>query len=115
NARNSPWNISASDRFVSLSSWMTASSNRTVTPPSPNRPQDAPIIHFDGPLNLRVDEAKFGPLELRRGETSELYAKVITPGLKATTVVLTHGPPDSAHPVIEIEWPAPATGEPALP
>jgi hypothetical protein len=80
-----------------------------------DRPQDAPIIHFDGPLNLRVDEAKFGPLELRRGQTSELYAKVITPGLKATTVVLTHGPPESAHPVIEIDWPAPATGEPAPP
>jgi hypothetical protein len=70
-----------------------------------DRPEDAPIIHFDGPLSLAVDEAKFGPLELRRGETSELYVKLVTPGLEATTVVLSDHVPDSANPVVEIVWP----------
>ena len=70
-----------------------------------DRPEDAPIIHFDGPLSLAVDEAKFGPLELRRGETSELYIKLVTPGLEATTVVLSDHVPDSANPLVEIVWP----------
>jgi hypothetical protein len=70
-----------------------------------DHPQNAPIIHFDGPLTLRLDEAKFGPLELRRGETSELYVKLMTPGLDATTVVQSYSVPDSGHPVVEIDWP----------
>jgi hypothetical protein len=76
-----------------------------------DHPQNAPIIHFDGPLTLRLDEAKFGPLELRRGETSELYVKLMTPGLEATTVVLSEGFPDSGHPVVEIDWPATGMSE----
>ena len=79
-----------------------------------DRPQDAPIIHFDGPLTLCVDEAKFGPVELRRGETSELYAKLTTPGLHAYTVISNDGPPDSAHPVVEIDWAASAAADPPL-
>jgi len=79
-----------------------------------DRPQEAPIIHFDGPLTLCVDEAKFGPLELRRGETTELYAKLTTPGLQATTVMQSDGPPDSAHPIVEIDWPASESGDPPL-
>jgi hypothetical protein len=77
-----------------------------------DRPQEAPVIHFDGPLTLSVDEAKFGPVELRRSETSELYVKLTTPGLHATTVSMNDAPPDSVHPVVEIDWPASATGEP---
>jgi hypothetical protein len=84
-----------------------------------DRPQDAPIIHFDGPLTLCVDVAKFGPLELRRGETSELYAELTTPGVQATTVTRNDGPPDSAppdsaHPVVEIDWPTSSAAEPPL-
>ena len=79
-----------------------------------DRPQDAPVIHFDGPLTLCVDEAKFGPLELRRGETSELYAKLTTPGLNAYAVISNDGPPDSAPPIVEIDWPANVPGDPPL-
>jgi hypothetical protein len=69
------------------------------------RPQDAPILHFDGPLRLALDD-KFGPQELRRGESSELYVRLITPGLNAT-VTTDHGDiSETAHPVAEVELPS---------
>jgi len=76
-----------------------------------DRPEDAPIIHFDGPVSLCLEEAKFGPLELRRGETSELYVKLVTPGLNATTVALSDSVPDSVHPLVEFEWPTKSINE----
>jgi hypothetical protein len=69
-----------------------------------DRPEAAPVLHFDGPLRLALD-GKYGPFELRRGETSELYVRLITPGLNATVTTDNDDIPEAAHPVVEVEWP----------
>jgi hypothetical protein len=69
-----------------------------------DRPQEAPILYFDGPMQLKVDD-KFGPLAFRRGETSELYVQLVTPGLNATLTTMHSDTTGDAHPVVEIEFP----------
>jgi hypothetical protein len=69
-----------------------------------DRPQDAPILHIDGPCQLEVMD-KFGPAVFRRGESSELYVRLITPGLKANVTASPIEFPTDIHPVAEIEFP----------
>jgi hypothetical protein len=94
-----------------------------------DKPADAPVIHFNGTLTLRV-HAETGVLHvpinydqkpgwydthppeyerrtLVRGAASELYAQVGTPGLgRGTFAAMSAGiPPADAHPVAEIEFP----------
>jgi hypothetical protein len=99
-----------------------------------DRPQDAPIIHFNGPLAIRLqmdtgvlfvpinydddgpkrrqwyDEhpPKYEERKLIRGETSSIYAQLGTPGLgRGTFVALSAGAvPERVHPVAEIAFPA---------
>jgi len=86
-----------------------------------DRPQDAPIIHFGGPLQMGLN-AKFsasGKLELiRSGKGEELYAWVGTPGLgKGTFAALMHqvgGVPGEVHPVAEIEFANKKANEPPI-
>jgi hypothetical protein len=96
-----------------------------------DRPQDAPVIHFGGPLILRVSMesgALFVPINyddkpdptwydkhppqyeeksLVRGEARHLVAQIGTPGLgRGTFAALSAGvPPAGAHPVADIEFP----------
>ncbi len=83
------------------------------------RPQDAPVIHFGGPLHMGLN-SKFADAEkagLARGtQPTELYAWVGTPGLgKGTFAALLHQRvPNSVHPVAEIEFPNKQATGPAL-
>jgi hypothetical protein len=96
------------------------------------RPQDAPIIHFNGPLTFRVamesgilhvpinyddkpdpkwyDEhpPKYEERSLVRGESRMFVAQIGTPGLgRGTFAALSAGiPPAAVHPVADIEFPA---------
>jgi hypothetical protein len=107
-----------------------------------DRPEDAPIVHFNGPLTMRVhmetgvlqipinyDEA--GPKrrrwyeehppvpeerELVIGKSASLFAEVGTPGLgRGTFVALSAGaPPNDVHPVAEVEFPNADPTKPAI-
>ncbi|MEX0703217.1 MAG: hypothetical protein WD069_14070 [Planctomycetales bacterium] len=71
--------------------------------------QDAPIVHFNGPLTLRsVDR----DLVADDGE-AELYVELGTPGLGENTFVATsyRSVPGTVHPVAEVEFPV-AEGDP---
>jgi hypothetical protein len=69
-----------------------------------SRPQDAPILHFDGPLHLAIHDVE-GPFAFRSGEPTEMYIRLVTPGLKAR-ISTDHGDlTETAHPVAEIEFP----------
>jgi hypothetical protein len=91
-----------------------------------DRPQDAPILHFDGPRQMQLayieppprnvlDDIKqilkFGrarePVLTRGGQSCEFYATVGTPGLgKGSFVAHAHdGLPKDVHPVVAIEFP----------
>lgn len=96
-----------------------------------NRPQDAPVIHFGGPLTLRLSmesgvlhvpinyDDKPDPTwydrhpptyeerSLVRGESRMLVAQIGTPGLgRGTFAALSAGrPPADVHPVADIEFP----------
>jgi hypothetical protein len=97
-----------------------------------DRPHDAPIIHFNGPLTLRLamesggmqvpisyetDSPKprrwydehpptYEERKLMRGESSSLYAQLGTPGLgRGTFVALsTIAVPVNIHPLAEVEF-----------
>jgi hypothetical protein len=101
-----------------------------------DRPQDAPIIHFNGPLTFRLametgilhvpihyddkpdpkwyDEhpPKYEEHSLVRGESRVLIAQIGTPGLgRGTFAAVSAGlPPSDLHPAAELELPS-APGE----
>lgn len=73
---------------------------------------DAPVLHFGGPLTLRVADT-----ELRRGKKpQEVTANLGTPGLGAFVVADYELVPDdlSFDPVLEVEFPSGAPGLPPL-
>jgi hypothetical protein len=74
------------------------------------RPQDAPIIHFRGPLQMGLH-----PLQkLVRGGEAELRAGLGTPGLgKGTFAMLVYEGlvPETVHPVAVIEFPPAGPGK----
>jgi hypothetical protein len=71
--------------------------------PADNR-QDAPVLHFAGPLTLRLAEEAV----LRPGEKVDFQVQVVTPGLGAGAVTILDSAciPADAHPVGDIEFPA---------
>ena len=98
-----------------------------------DRPQDAPVIHFAGPLSMRVamengrlsvpicyddkvdmdkwyaeHPPRYEESALVRGESRLLVTQIGTPGLgRGTFATLSAGvPPADLHPVAEIEFPA---------
>jgi hypothetical protein len=76
------------------------------------RPQDAPILHFDGPQILALNDSLV-PFEFRGGETSELTVVLTTPGLDAEVRTDHARIPADVHPVAEIEFPqGSADGDP---
>jgi hypothetical protein len=75
---------------------------------SASRPQDAQVIHFNGPLKFGLS----GTIELVRGEPNKIGAMIGTPVVKPTRYafhsIVDHskGIPDDIHPWAEIEFPA---------
>jgi hypothetical protein len=74
-----------------------------------DKPQDAPVVHFDGPLTLEVADkdltlvrgdkpTDFGVIMMTRGHGERLGSTVL--------VDYNLGVPDDAQPVVEIEFPA---------
>jgi hypothetical protein len=100
------------------------------------RPEDAPVIHFNGPLamylsmasgsihvpvNYDEGESDWPPpyreiKHLVRGQEMELYAEVGTPGVGAGTFlpITANIPPEDVHPVAEIEFPHKDANQPAI-
>src|SRR5260370_10880519 len=76
------------------------------------RPQDAPIVHFDGPLQLALHPMQ----KLARGQPSELQVGIGSPGLGKGTFVMRgyEGVPKDAHPVVDLEFPHKDAGNPPL-
>lgn len=67
-----------------------------------DRPQDAPVRHFNGPLSLSVHKRP----SVGRGKPPELEASVGTPNLKGEWVwVVCDGVPKDAHPTAELTFP----------
>jgi hypothetical protein len=73
------------------------------------RPQDAPILWFDGPLTLAL-----APADSRK--TEDLEVRVVTPGLGegSVTVLQEDSVPEGAHPVATIVFPARYSGGPPV-
>jgi hypothetical protein len=88
------------------------------------KPEDAPVIHFDGPLSMRLNMSRylFCPVDytgkeaapprweqqpLHRGKECEIAANVGTTGVGAGTFVplTANVPPADRHPVAEITFP----------
>jgi hypothetical protein len=69
------------------------------------RPQDAPIVHFNGPLTMRLGHSR---LELPRGEQviPKLMADIGTPGLGPETFapISKEEIPFTSEPVAEVEF-----------
>jgi hypothetical protein len=57
-----------------------------------NRPQDAPVIHFDGPLRILFREPARFTAGVKAGQTYELEARVGTPGLDKDTPAIIDDP-----------------------
>lgn len=78
-----------------------------------DRPQDAPVIHFGGPLRITL----FGKHTLTIGRETEVYLGVGTPGLgPGTTAYIAYEEviPESAFPMAKIAYPAAVSGEPPV-
>ena len=75
-----------------------------------DRPQDAPLLHFDGPLTMGFTDPD--KQTLARGDAgSQINAWIGTPGPgkeKGAVVFLDHskGVPSDIHPVVSIEFPS---------
>jgi hypothetical protein len=76
------------------------------------RPQDAPIVHFKGPLQIALQAMQ----KLERGQQSELQLGIGTPGLgKGTFAMRSYdGVPKDAHPVVDLEYPHRDVGKPPI-
>ena len=68
------------------------------------RPEDAPILWFDGPLTLAIPEDN--------SVSDELEVRVVTPGLGegSVTVLQEDSVPEGAHPVATIVFPSKSSG-----
>jgi len=92
---------------VALASTTTKGWEQDASLAFAKRPQDAPILHFAGPLTVVVSRGGFAPLEFRRGETVDLFAELTTPGFGADVRMRTdNNLPTQAHPVADVEFPA---------
>jgi hypothetical protein len=115
-------------RWVALKVNVSGRGTQSVSSPLlrfADKPADAPVIHFDGPLALRLnmstnilhhpvnytDKKEAAPpwyeqAPLVRGEVCELTAEVGTPGVGPGTFALMTAdiPPSNAHPVALVEF-----------
>jgi len=86
-------------------------------PPFGRNAKDAPIIHFDGPLTIQVeDDLTQEPLLKRSGDHTDPYLRVSlgTPGLGKFAFAYWDYSivPDNVHPVVEAQFPV---GDPKYP
>lgn len=73
-------------------------------------PQEAPIVHFDGPLRFAFS-GTFDPPVFRPGESCELAVEMHTQVQSATVRTGFTEVPEDVHPVAEIEFPPGRPGE----
>jgi RNA polymerase sigma factor (sigma-70 family) len=95
------------DQRVTHQAWIDRQLNRLTFS---DRPQDAPVVHFGGPLTLDVR----GGGKFRRGEDSEKVSfQLGTPGLGPGTFALMslNLVPEDVRPVVEIRFPAKEGGQ----
>jgi hypothetical protein len=74
-----------------------------------DRPQDAPIIHFGGPLQVTL----FGSHRLTAGRSTDLFLGVGTPGVGPGTTAWVEYQgfiPEKAHPTVEVVYPSKEPG-----
>jgi hypothetical protein len=74
-----------------------------------DRPQDAEVLHIDGPLTLNLVEPE-GPPLVRGKEPKDLCVCVGTFGRNTTVMVQNKAVPANAHPLAEIEFPSKQPG-----
>jgi hypothetical protein len=76
------------------------------------RPQEAPIIHFNGPLQIALHPQQ----KLERGAARDLAVGIGTPGLGKGTFAMRdyQRVPMDAHPVVDLEFPHREAGKPAI-
>jgi hypothetical protein len=80
-----------------------------------DRPQDAPVVHFDGPLTIEIADKK---LVLPRDKDVDFGVYMLTRGCGerlGSTVLVDYnlGVPADAYPVVEVEFPSKqASGKP---
>jgi hypothetical protein len=70
-----------------------------------DKPHDAPIIHFAGPMTFHLNTGQF----LERGDQRKtLFTNIGTPGLGPGTFasITCEGVPASLHPIVEAEFPS---------
>src|SRR5439155_21599703 len=77
-----------------------------------DRPENAPIVHFSGPLQVRLHMMQ----KLVRGQDAELAVGIGTPGLGKGTFVTRgyQGVPNDAYPVVDFEFPHKEAGKEAI-
>jgi len=73
-------------------------------------PQEAPILHFDGPRSFVLSD-KAGQPRFRPGESCGLFVELHAQGLNAKVRTESYGAPENVHPVAEIEFPPGRPGE----
>ena len=71
-------------------------------------PQEAPILHFDGPRRFVLSD-KAGQPRFRPGESCGLFVVLHTQGLNGNVRTESDAAPENVHPVAEIEF---STGRP---
>ena len=71
------------------------------------RPTDAPVLHFDGPLKVQLFRS---PGHFTRGAECKLGVSIVTkyPGVECVQISHEKGIPADVHPVVEIAVPAEA-------
>ena len=92
-----------------------------------DRPQDAPVIHFNGPLAMRLHKwtgtlvmpaeapAFYEEQKMARGQPFELCAQIGTPGRGDTFAALsTEAVPAGVHPVADVEFRPQDPGKPPI-
>lgn len=76
-------------------------------------PQEAPILHFDGPRRLALS-GTLDPPRFRAGESCEVAVELHTQGWDATVRTGIREVPEDVHPIAEIEFPPGRPGDDPL-
>ncbi len=88
--------------------------DQSASPKFAAKPEDAPVVHFDGPLIAMVAAGCEGPTAVlfHGDDEQELTIQIGTQGLGAGTwAPMGYGPvPDTVKPVLEVAFPAAAPG-----
>jgi hypothetical protein len=92
--------------WVNVAMLVDGKARQRAGPAFGNRPQEAPVIHFDGPLTFQLEAG----LRLVRGDqATDLRAALGTPGLGRAADGFAErsyqGVPAGAHPVAELQFP----------